>query len=293
MSAPAAAASPSPALVAVHAHPDDEAISTGGLIAEAVERGWEATVVTCTGGERGEIAEGCTGAAGRLAQIRRGELAASLALLGAQPPVWLGYRDSGMRGDPGNDDPASFWRAPFDEALGRLVAVLRARRPALVATYDAYGLYGHPDHLQAHRITLCAVEAAAQPLLYPEAGPAWSVAALDLATIARSAIAAGNATLAEHGIASPFGTETDPERLAVGTPDADVDLSVDVRGHLVTKRAALAAHRTQVAADSLFLNVPDDIAEAVFGTEWYVRARGPVIDAHDPLAGLAARVAQR
>lgn len=293
MSAPAAAAAPSPALVAVHAHPDDEAISTGGLIVDAVERGWEATVVTCTGGERGEIAEGQAEARGRLAQVRRDELAASLALLGAQPPVWLGYRDSGMRGDPGNDDPASLWRAPFDEAVGRLVAVLRARRPALVVTYDAYGLYGHPDHLQAHRITLCAAEAAAQPLLYPEAGPAWRVAALDLATIARSAIAAGNAVFAEHGIASPFGEETDPERLAVGTPDADIDLTVDVRGHLATKRAALAAHRTQVAADSLFLNVPDEIAEAVFGTEWFVRARGTVTDARDPLAGLAALVGQR
>lgn len=287
------AASPDPALVAVHAHPDDEAISTGGLIAHAVECGWEATVVTCTGGERGEIAAEHAEVAGRLAPVRREELAASLAILGAQPPVLLGYRDSGMRGDPGNDDPASLWRAPFDEAVGRLVAVLRACRPALVVTYDAYGLYGHPDHLQAHRITLCAVEAAAQPLLYPEAGPAWRVPALDLATIPRSAIAAANARLPEYGVASPFGTETDTASLAVGTPDDQVEVTLDVRAHLSTKQAALAAHRTQMAADSLFVNVPDEFADAFFGTEWFVRARGRVADARDPLSGLAAQVAQR
>lgn len=290
---PAHEPAPAPALVAVHAHPDDEAISTGGLIAHAVESGWTATVVTCTGGERGEIADEHAEAAGRLADVRREELAASLAILGAEPPVWLGYRDSGMRGDPGNDDPASLWRAPFDEAVGRLVAVLRACRPALVVTYDAYGLYGHPDHLQAHRITLCAVEAAAQPLLYPEAGPAWRTPGLDLATIARSAIAAGNARLPEHGVTSPFGAETDPARLTVGTPDDQVDVTLDVRAHLASKRAALAAHRTQVAADSLFVNVPDEVAEALFGREWFLRARGPVADARDPLVGLAAHAAQR
>jgi N-acetyl-1-D-myo-inositol-2-amino-2-deoxy-alpha-D-glucopyranoside deacetylase len=279
-----------PALVAVHAHPDDEAIATGGLLARAAGAGWDVTVVTCTGGELGEPARP-TGP-GELAEVRRAELAASLATLGANPPVWLGYRDSGMRGDPGNDDPASFWRAPFDEAVGRLVAVLCARRPALVVTYDAYGLYGHPDHVQAHRVTLCAVEAAAHPRLHPEAGPAWRTAALDLATIPRQAIAAGNAALAERGIASPFGTETDPARLDVGTPDEEIDLTVDVRAHLATKRAALGCHESQLAADSLFVNVPSELAEALLGTEWFVRARAPgrprVADPADPLADLPA-----
>lgn len=285
----AAAEPAAPALVAVHAHPDDEAIATGGLLARAADAGWDVTAVACTGGERGESAEPTTPA--DLAAVRRGELAASLATLGANPPVWLGYRDSGMRGDPGNDDPASFWRAPFDEAVGRLVAVLRARRPALVVTYDAYGLYGHPDHVQAHRVTLCAVEAAAQPRLHPEAGPAWRTPVLDLATIPRGAVAAGNAALAERGIDSPFGTETDPAALDVGTPDDDIDLTVDVRAHLATKRAALACHESQLAVDSLFLTIPDDLADALLGTEWFVRARArrspPVPDPADPLAGLA------
>lgn len=295
-----------PVLMAVHAHPDDEAIATGGLLARAAAAGWDVTVVTCTGGERGEVVADQLGGpntdpadvAARLPQIRRDELAASLATLGANPPVWLGYRDSGMRGDPANDDPASFWRAPFDEAVGRLVAELRARRPALVVTYDAFGLYGHPDHVQAHRVTLCAVEAAAQPLLHPEAGPACPAPGVALATIARSGLAATNAALAQHGVASPFGTETDPQRLSMGTPDAEVDFAVDVTEHLETKRAALACHRTQVAADSLFLNVPAELARTVLGTEWFVRVgrvgragRGwplahGVVDAGDPLAGL-------
>lgn len=288
-----AAGQPRPALVAVHAHPDDEAIATGGLLARAAAAGWDVTVVTCTGGERGEVVGGDgepADLAARLGQIRRDELAASLSTLGANPPVWLGYRDSGMRGDPGNDDPASFWRAPFDEAVGALVAELRVRAPALVVTYDAFGLYGHPDHIQAHRVALCAAEAAAQPLLRPEAGPACPVPAVDLATIARSGVAAVNAALAEHGITSPFGAETDPQRLAMGTPDADVDFTVDVADQLETKRAALACHRTQVAADSLFLNVPGELARAVLGTEWFVRARAPghvaIADRGDPLAGL-------
>lgn len=288
--------SPKPALVAVHAHPDDEAISTGGLLAHAVDAGWDATVVTCTGGERGEIVgEGFDPAeiADRLPQVRRDELAASLRILGTQPPVLLGYRDSGMRGDPANDDPTSFWRAPFDEAVGRLVAVLRARRPSLVVTYDPFGIYGHPDHVQAHRVTLCAVEAAADEPSFPEAGPPWRVAALDMATLPRGAIARANAMLAERGLPSPFGTETDPGRVTVGTLDEAVDLTVDVRQWLERKRAALACHATQLAPESMFVGVPDDLAESMFGTEWFVRARGPINDPTDPLRDLAAQVPAR
>lgn len=278
-----------PGVVAVHAHPDDESIATGGLLARAVDEGYDVTVVTCTGGERGEVFndEVDAGPAGEgLAELRREELAASLAVLGAGPPTWLGYRDSGMRGDVGNDDPASFWRAPFDEAVGRLVAVLRERRPRLVVTYDAFGVYGHPDHMQAHRVTLCAVEAAAVASLYPVAGPPWHVAALDLVTMPRSAVARANAVLPQWGLASPFGTETDPARVTIGTPDASIDLTMDVRAWLGRKREALACHASQLGPDSMFLGVPDDLAESMFGTEWFVRARGPVNDAADPLAGL-------
>jgi N-acetyl-1-D-myo-inositol-2-amino-2-deoxy-alpha-D-glucopyranoside deacetylase len=279
-----------PGLVAVHAHPDDEAISTGGLLARAAEAGWRTAVITCTGGEQGEIVDDAMDAAEvapRLAEVLRAALAEALAALGAGEPILLGYRDSGMRGDPANHDPGSFWRAPFDEAVGRLVTWLRRLRPTLVVTYDAFGLYGHPDHLQAHRTTLCAVEAAAVPALYPHAGPAWRTAALDLATVPRGAVATANRLLAEHGISSPFGTETEPSQLTVGIPDEEVDLAVDVRAWLSAKQAALRAHRSQIAVDSLFLNVPEDLAEAMFGTEWFVRVRGLVVAADDPLAGLA------
>lgn len=278
-----------PTLLAVHAHPDDEAIATGGVLLQAADAGWRTRVVSCTGGERGEVVgEGMDPeeVRPRLGEVRRAEQAAALEILGAGEPLWLGYRDSGMVGDPGNDDPASFWRAPFDEAVERLVAIIRRERPTLVITYDAFGIYGHPDHLQAHRVTLCAVEAAAVPALHPAAGPAWEVSALDLATLSRSAIAQMNRMLPEHGTVSPFGDETDPDALEVGTPDAAIDLVVDVRAQLDRKLAALRQHHSQLALDSFFVGVPDEVAELALGTEAYQRRRGAVVDPRDPLAGL-------
>lgn len=276
-------------LLAVHAHPDDETINTGGLIARAVDAGWAATVVTCTGGERGEVFDAGMDPAEvgpRIAEVRRAELAAALAELGADAPVWLGYRDSGMRGDAANDDPRSFWRAPFDEAVGRLVAVIRSVRPRLVVSYDPFGVYGHPDHVQAHRVATCAVDAAAVPRLFGEAGPPWQASALDWVTLSRSAVAAVNRLLGQRGMPSPFGEETDPQALTVGTPDDEIDTELDVTPWLDRKRRALTAHRSQLAPDSLFLDMPDDMTGLVFGCERFVRARGRVVDRSDPLVGL-------
>lgn len=283
-----------PALMAVHAHPDDECITTGGVLAAAAAAGHRTAVVTCTGGELGQVVgEGMVEAEvrPRLAAVRRQELAAALALLGAGAPRTLGYRDSGMLGTDGNYDVRSFWRAHFDEAVGAVVAEIRSFRPDVLVSYDAFGVYGHPDHVQTSRVAMAAVEAAAVGPLHPQAGPAWRVRKVYQSTVPRSFMAMANAALGARGMPSPFGDETDPSALAIGTPDEHVTTTVDVRDHLATKLAALRAHRSQVGRDSFFLNLPADLEDLAFGVEWFVRVRSDVAvpdDEDDLFAGLEA-----
>lgn len=271
-------------LMCVHAHPDDEAISTGGVLARAAHEGRRTAVVTCTGGEHGEIVgEGLDPdeVRPRLGALRREELTRALEILGAGAPRFLGYVDSGMLGTPENAAPESFWQAPFDEAVGRLVAQIRQFRPSVLVTYDAFGGYGHPDHVQAHRVTLVAAEAAAMGGLYPEAGAPWRTPKLYLAVIPKSVIVQANTELVARGLPSPFGEEDDPEALPMGVPEELVSTTVDVRAWLDRKRSALRAHHSQLGPESFFLNVPDNLVEAVFGTEWFHRQRSDVA-VHSP-----------
>jgi N-acetyl-1-D-myo-inositol-2-amino-2-deoxy-alpha-D-glucopyranoside deacetylase len=276
-------------LLAVHAHPDDEVIGTGGVLARAAAEGRRTMVVTCTDGRRGEVVgEGMDPAEvlPRLPEVRAAELAAALDLLGVAEHAFLGYHDSGMAaeaadggvlvGAEGAADPATFWRADVHEATGRLVAIIRRFRPSVVVTYDAFGGYGHPDHVQAHRVTLLAVEAAAMPVLYPEAGPAWQTPKLYLATFPKSAIATANAAFLDAGLPSPFGESADPGEIPMGVPDEAITTVVDVRAHLDAKQRALLAHASQIAPDSFFMNVPEAITEAFYGTEWFVRRHSAV-----------------
>jgi N-acetyl-1-D-myo-inositol-2-amino-2-deoxy-alpha-D-glucopyranoside deacetylase len=276
----------------VHAHPDDECIGTGGVLLRAADEGLRTAVVTCTGGERGEVVgPGMDPAevAPRLAEVRHAELTKALELLGAGAPRWLGYVDSGMVGTEGNEDPASFWRADFDEAVGRLVAQIREFRPDVLVTYDAFGVYGHPDHVQAHRVTLAAAEACAVRALYPRAGPAWAVRKLYLATLPVSAMLLANRAFAARGLPSPFGAATAVEDLPFGTPDDQVTTLVDVRPWIDRKIAALRAHVSQLGEDSFFLNTPPSMTEGVFGREAFVRQRSAVpapVPEDDLFAGL-------
>ena len=268
-----------PGLMCVHAHPDDEVITTGGVLAKAAADGFRTAVVTCTGGELGEVV-----GAGmdpeevfpRLAEVRLEELRASLKILGAGDPRLLGYRDSGMIGTEGNHDPRSFWQANFNEAVGKLVAQIREFKPAVLVGYDGFGGYGHPDHVQAHRVMLVATEAAGFPLLFPEAGPAWSVPKAYLASLPKSRVFAVNQAMADRGIPSPFPQADRPEDIIVGTPDADITAVVDVSAFLEQKMTALRAHYSQLAPDSFFLNVPPELESQAFGTEWFVRVRSRV-----------------
>ena len=264
-------------LMCVHAHPDDECIGTGGVLLRAADEGIRTAVVTCTGGERGEIHNMDEASIRpRLAEVRREELRASLDVLGAGEPRLLGYVDSGMMGTEGNADPASFWQASIDEAIGRLVAQIRQFRPDVLVAYDAFGGYGHPDHIQTHRVGVLAAEACAVPALYPEAGPAWRVRKVYLATLPKSAIFRAVTLLTQQGLPSPFPVVDRVEDVPLGAPDSELGAVVDVRSVIDRKLEALHKHQSQLDPSSFFLNVPEEFNDEAFGTEWFIRHRSDV-----------------
>jgi N-acetyl-1-D-myo-inositol-2-amino-2-deoxy-alpha-D-glucopyranoside deacetylase len=267
---------PGPAsLLCVHPHPDDEAIACGGVLARSAAEGRRTVVVTCTGGEEGENLAGIDLDEDDLPAHRRRELAAALAVLGVHRHHWLGYRDSGMAGSPANDRADSFHRVDLEVAAGRLAAIIRAERPLVVVSDDERGTYGHPDHVKANRATVRAVDLAADPDA-PVPGPVWSVPKRYVVTIGRQRLLAGHRALVAAGVPSPFGAAEvdDVARLTFGTPDELITTEVDIAPWLAVKRRAMAAHRSQVGADSFFLNTPDELVAPFFGVEQFVLERG-------------------
>lgn len=212
----------------VHAHPDDECMATGGLIARSVAEGRRVDLVTCTNGEEGEIHDpdlDPDDARPRLMEIRLAELAASLQALGggAVRHHLLGHRDSGMMGTEPNTRPEAFWNVNLDEPIGRVVALIRAAQPEAVVTYDSNGNYGHPDHINAHRVAVGAWEAAADPARFPEAGTPYAVPRLYEIAFSRERWLAMMAEMRERGIELPWdfvandadGSEADAAEAAV------------------------------------------------------------------------------
>ncbi|WP_020107638.1 PIG-L family deacetylase [Nocardia sp. 348MFTsu5.1] len=250
---------PHPSLLCVHAHPDDEALWTGGVLARCAERGGRTAVITCT------WAEGTS---------RGSEVAASLKLLKADPPLLLGYADRPFpESAPGQ--PA-FCDAPFDQVVGEVVAHIRRFRPDTIATYDPLGVYGHPDHVRAHRVTVAAIGAAAFPQLYPEAGPPWRTRLLYLATMPHSATSV--LWPAIRKAARPAGP-------LPGVPDEMVDTTIDVSTWLDIKWKALQAHRTEMdrgGALTMLEELPEKVRRQVIRNEWFLRM--PL--AADPLDAL-------
>jgi LmbE family N-acetylglucosaminyl deacetylase len=249
-------------LFLIHAHPDDEAVSTGGVMMRAHEAGHRVVLVTATRGEEGEIynmdeAESRP----RLAEIRTEELRRAGSLLGVDRQEFLEYRDSGMAGTPSNEDPASFHKAPLDEAAERLAALLREERPEVVVTYASDGTYGHPDHIKAHHVTVAALDLLA--------GEGWKPDRLYFHVIPRSFI---------EEMAERWRQSGQPEMQTnirvQGTPDELVSTTVDVRDLARRKREAFAAHVSQNNPDSPFQSMGDQIFESAFGRESFILARG-------------------
>jgi N-acetyl-1-D-myo-inositol-2-amino-2-deoxy-alpha-D-glucopyranoside deacetylase len=266
-------------LLLVHAHPDDESIGTGATMAAYAAEGAQVTLVTCTRGELGEVippelaplaADG-----DRLGEHRSGELAAACAALGVTDHRFLGgpgrWRDSGMMGLPSNLDPRCFWQADV-AAAAELAAVIRGVAPQVIVTYDANGFYGHPDHIQAHRVTRRAVQIAAGPGAGPT-GPPWQVAKLYATAMPRSVLA-GAINL---GPAAPAGfvQAGAVADLPFGVADEQVTTEIDGTGHLAAKIAALRAHATQIAVDGPFFALSDMVGQRIDGHEYYTLLAGP------------------
>ncbi|MDP9101560.1 MAG: N-acetyl-1-D-myo-inositol-2-amino-2-deoxy-alpha-D-glucopyranoside deacetylase [Actinomycetota bacterium] len=271
-------------LLLVHAHPDDETIGTGATMAKYAADGVHVTLVTCTRGEFGEILVPelehlAWDRDDRLGEHRVGELAAACAALGVSDHRFLGgpgrWRDSGMMGTPSNERTDVFWQAPVAEAVRELVAVLRQVRPQVVVTYDDNGGYGHPDHIQAHRVTVAAVDAAADSGFAPELGPPWPVTKLYWTAIPKSVLQKGIDLLKETGDDSGFFGVDSADDLPFGNPDEDVTTEVDARDHLDAKVAAMRAHASQIAVDGPFFALSNNIGHKALGVEYFILARGP------------------
>ena len=256
-------------LVCFHAHPDDEAISTGGTMARAAADGHRVVLVLATQGEVGEVADGVLRPGETLGERRVAETRAAARILGIERIEFLGYRDSGMMGEPTNDDALAFWRADVDEAAGRLASLLVDEEAEVLTSYDDHGGYGHPDHIQVHRVGRRASALARVPRVYE-------------ATYNRTLI---QRHMAERPEMFPE-EEVDPvEMETFGTPDEQITTAVDVSAVLDQKRRAMAAHSSQIGEQSFFLALSDPDFALAFGTEWFIRVDG----GGDPMAGPGRR----
>jgi len=250
-------------LLLVHAHPDDEAISTGGAMLKARADGHRVVLVTATRGEVGEIYnmdEASTRP--HLGEVRTKELEAASRLLGVNRGEFLDYRDSGMVGTADNENPKSFHQAPLDEAAAKLAAILREERPDVVVTYDADGTYGHPDHIKAHLVTNAALD-----LLEKEG---WRPSKLYYTGIPRTLMQQFMEALPEDARRQ----EEEGTIRIPGTPDELITTQVDVGEYVDRKREAFAAHVAQNDPNSWFTTMADQIYRLAFGTEYYRLARG-------------------
>ena len=246
-------------LVTFHAHPDDEAIATGGVMAKAAAAGHRVVLVLATGGELGEVAPGVLADGEDLASRRAEEVARAGEVLGVARIEFLGYNDSGMAGEPTNTAPGAFAGAAVDEAAERLAAILREEDAEVLTVYDENGNYGHPDHIQVHHVGVRAGELAGTPRVYE-------------ATLNRDhVVALMRARIEEMG---ELEGAPDPEDFTMGMPASAITTTVDVGDFVAQKRAAMQAHASQIPEESFFLQLPPDAFREAFGYEWFIR-HGP------------------
>ncbi|MGH3733865.1 MAG: PIG-L family deacetylase [Acidimicrobiales bacterium] len=265
--------------LAVHAHPDDEASSTGGLYRVLANQRIRTVLVTCTRGEFGDAPGGIKPDAhghdaDDVAVIRDRELDQAVEVLGISRSVRLGYRDSGMMGWPQNDDPSAFWATPISDAAERLAAILMEERPQVVVTYNENGFYGHPDHIQAHRITMSALALIDyEPTLYFNAIPN-SVMAIMRERWEQEERERREADAAKGIVRDPDPEMSEEDLIEMGTPDDRIGAVIDVSSATDAKYDALAAHHSQIA-ESFWMKMSREEFRNAMGTEWFVRVTNP------------------
>jgi N-acetyl-1-D-myo-inositol-2-amino-2-deoxy-alpha-D-glucopyranoside deacetylase len=278
-------------LLLVHAHPDDETINNGATMAKYAARGTRVTLVTCTLGEEGEVLvpELAHLAADRddaLGPHRVTELANAMRELGVTDHRFLGgegrYRDSGMvwhdegHAVAGEDvKEGTFWRADLTEAADHLVDVIREVRPQVLVTYDEFGGYGHPDHIQAHRVATYAASLAAVPSYREDLGPAHDVAKIYWVAMSESRLREGIRHLREAGDTTTFeGMDPDKPLPRFAIPDEHISAAVDANDFVDAKLRAMKAHSTQIQVDGPFFALSNNLGNEVWGTEFYRLAKG-------------------
>ena len=256
-------------LMAVHAHPDDEVFSTGGILAKSASEGDRVVVVYCTNGEAGEMHDADLEpeeALPRLGEIRVDEARRACALLGVTDVFFLGYRDSGMKDTEANAHPEAFANAEFDEAVERLMETIRATEPQVIVAYDEEGGYGHPDHIMAHRI---AVEAFRRMQGHPGAP-----LKLYYSARSREGFRRYIEALREHGLTVPW-VNDDFNINEYGLSDEEITAHIDVGSFVGLKKQALAVHRTQIRPDFFYLQIPDEALANGSGHEYFIRILPP------------------
>ena len=282
---------PAQRLLLVHAHPDDESIGTGATMARYVAEGRGVTLVTCTAGEMGEILvpELEHLAADRddgLGEHRKGEIADAMAALGVTDHRWLGgfgtYRDSGMQwhadgyaiaADTIHDN--AFWHADLTEAADHLVRIIREVQPQVLVTYDQFGGYGHPDHIQAHRVAMYAAQLAAVPSYGPDLGEPWQISKIYWIAMSETRMREGLRALRAAGDTTSFeGMDPDGPLPHFVTADEDLTAAVDGLDHVEKKMDALRAYPTQVSLDGPFFALSNNVGQQAWGVEFYRIAKG-------------------
>ena len=244
-------------IVFFHAHPDDEAIATAGTMAGLSAQGHRVVLVTATRGELGEIPDGL-GPDETLADRRQVELAEACRILGVARQTYLDYLDSGMAGEESNLRPGCFAAADVGEAGEALAAILRSESADVLVTYDEHGGYGHPDHVQVHRVGVAAAEAAGTAVLY-------------YSTMNRDQVSDLMQDVGDSDWVPPEGSTDGLEDM--GEPASRITTAVDVLPWIDDKRRSMQAHASQISEESFFLSMPDDVFSLVWGREWYIRIR--------------------
>jgi N-acetyl-1-D-myo-inositol-2-amino-2-deoxy-alpha-D-glucopyranoside deacetylase len=259
-------------LLLVHAHPDDETINNGATMALYSALGAQVTLVTCTRGEEGEVlvpglSHLASGISDQLGKHRETELANAMSSLGISDYRFLGapdksFRDSGMMGTDPNNRPDVFWQADLDSAAQILVKIIHEVKPHVVITYDEIGGYGHPDHIQAHRVAMRAVELADQ----------WNVQKIYWNTMPKSVIAEGIAKMKELG-SDFFGAES-ADDLPFAKDDSFVTTLIDGSKYVDNKMNAMKAHETQISLDGPFFALSNNLGMQIWGDEYYTLVKG-------------------